>query len=76
MMEPTQEEGLFPAQPADLHYLDSTCYEAIKSTLYKLRAAKPQERRKKARRYAVVITDMEKVLAYFGEYVMNDGDRP
>jgi len=40
-----------------------------------LKANKPDERSEKARKYAVTITEMEKVCAYFNTYVINDLDR-
>lgn len=61
VMEPTQ------------HDKDRDSYEAIRATLTKLRASKPDERSEKARRYAVTITEMEGVLARFHMYVVNDG---
>ena len=42
----------------------------MKMVLMLMRDAKPQERDELARRYAVSITDMEKVIAYFKEYVV------
>lgn len=49
------------------------CHMAMIDLLRKLRDAKPEERNELARRYAVTITEMEKVLAYFWSYVMNNG---
>ena len=42
---------------------------AISITLEYMRTAKPSERSEKARRYAVLITEMEKVYAYFHAWV-------
>ena len=36
-----------------------------------LKAAKPEDRSQTDRRYAVTITDLEKVIAYFGQYVVS-----
>lgn len=55
------------------HDMDRNCYELIRQALKDMRACKPDERSEKARRYAVSITEMEKVLAYFHQYVVNDG---
>lgn len=38
-----------------------------------MRAHKPEERNEKARRYAVSVTEMEKVIAYFKTYVIDQG---
>lgn len=35
--------------------------------------SKPEERSELARRYAVTITEMEKVYAYFMQYVIEEG---
>ncbi len=42
---------------------------AMEVTLQRLRDAKPEERSELARRYAVTITEFEKVVAYFRVYV-------
>jgi len=44
----------------------------IEDTLKQLRNAKPDERSEKARRYAVTITEMEKVYAYFKTFVIDE----
>lgn len=44
-------------------------YEALLA----LNDAKPEERSELARRYAVTITEMEKVLAYYMAYISTDG---
>lgn len=41
----------------------------LEASLYFLRDAKPEERSELARRYAVTITEFEKVVAYFRVYV-------
>lgn len=55
------------------HDKDIACYELIRKALREMRDSKPDERSEKARRYAVSITEIEKVLAYFHDYVVNDG---
>lgn len=40
--------------------------------LEEMRRAKPDDRSEKARRYAVTITEFEKVAAYFKTYVMDE----
>jgi len=55
------------------HQKQETCHMAMIDLLRKLRDAKPEERNELARRYAVTVTEVEKVLAYFRTYVMNDG---
>lgn len=39
------------------------------AALETLRNGKPEERSEKARRYAVAITELEKVIAYFKVYI-------
>lgn len=41
----------------------------LEAALETLRLAKPEERSEKARRYAVAITELEKVIAYFKVYI-------
>jgi len=53
--------------------IDKRCLEQVKQALRSMRASKPDERSEKARRYAVSITEMEKVLAYFRMYVVDNG---
>ena len=48
------------------------CLESMRDLLRKLRDAKPEERNELARRYAVTITELEKVLAYFWAYVTSE----
>jgi hypothetical protein len=52
--------------------LQQMCHMAMLDLLRQLRDAKPEERNELARRYAVTITETEKVLAYFWAYVMNN----
>lgn len=53
--------------------LNHNCIDAISDALQKLRDAKPDERNELARRYAVTITELEKVYAYFLAWVI-EGD--
>lgn len=46
--------------------------EALLGALKTLRTNKPTERNERARRYAVTITEMEKVWAYFHTWVIAD----
>lgn len=46
-------------------------YAALKDALDSLREEKPDERGELARRYAVTITDMEKIVAYFKTMVVD-----
>ena len=43
----------------------------FQNTMENLRMAKPNERSEIARRYAVTITEFEKVIAYFKVYVVD-----
>lgn len=54
--------------------LNHNCIDSLLDTLQKLRDAKPDERTELARRYAVTITEMEKVYAYFLAWVI-EGER-
>jgi hypothetical protein len=47
------------------------CRVKLQEALDALRENKPEERSEEARRYAVTITEMEKVLAYFAVFVVN-----
>ena len=44
--------------------------DKLEEALDALRAEKPQERGEDARRYAVAITELEKVIAYFVTFVV------
>lgn len=45
----------------------------LNNVLSALRAAKPNDRSELDRRYAVTITELEKVVAYFSVYCMTPG---
>lgn len=45
--------------------------ELLHSALSGLQSAKPEDRSELARRYAVTITELEKVIAYYWLYVCN-----
>ena len=45
--------------------------DAMERALNFLRAGKPPERGEESRRYAVTITELEKVVAYFKVYVVD-----
>lgn len=49
--------------------LDEAALGKLEDTLAYLRSTKPNERSELARRYAVTITELEKVFAYFRIYV-------
>lgn len=50
--------------------LNQEGYTKLGETLAYLRSIKPAERGEVARRYDIAITDLEKVLAYFGFYII------
>ncbi len=52
---------------------NTDCHTAMRDLLVKLRDARPDERSELSRRYAVTITNLEEVLAYFWSYVVNNG---
>ncbi len=45
-------------------------FKQLKQAMRELQDAKPSERNELARRYAVTITELEKVIAYFRVYVL------
>ncbi len=51
---------------------DEEALNGLEASLCYLRSAKPDERSELTRRYAVTITDFEKVVAYFRVYVTGD----
>ena len=51
---------------------DDAVENSLLTALKSLRANKPSERSEKARRYAVTITEMEKVYSYFKTFVLDD----
>ncbi|MCP5018893.1 MAG: hypothetical protein GY938_26995 [Ketobacter sp.] len=50
----------------------SDCLKALKEVIAMMRIAKPEKRGELARRYAIAITDMEKLIAYFQVHVRGD----
>lgn len=53
--------------------MEEETYILLQETLVAMRKAKPEERSEKARRYAVAITEMEKVIAYFQTWIVGMG---
>lgn len=51
---------------------DAAVENSLLVALKALRANKPSERCEKARRYAVTITEMEKVYGYFKTFILDD----
>jgi len=49
---------------------DETVWNALLVAYHKLKAARPDNRSEHSRRYAVTITEFEKVLSYFNTMVM------
>lgn len=47
-----------------------TALDKLEEALAELRKEKPEERSEQARRYAVAITELEKVIAYFVTFVV------
>jgi hypothetical protein len=48
---------------------ESESLSLLIQAIEKMREEKPEERSEKARRYAVAITELEKLIAYFKVYV-------
>lgn len=51
---------------------DGSAFTALRLAEAMLREAKPADRSPKARRYTVTITELEKVVAYFKTWVVDD----
>jgi hypothetical protein len=49
---------------------------AIEEALYKARKAKPIQPCEEGRRYAITVTELEKVYAYFTTFVVNGMGKP
>lgn len=49
---------------------DKYCLSLLEDALRALQGNKPQERGEEARAWAVTITELEKVIAYFEKYVV------
>jgi hypothetical protein len=48
------------------------CQVDLQNALNTLRKAKPEERSEVARRFAVTITELEKVIGYFVTWIVNE----
>ena len=53
--------------------MEDTVFDLMMELYKKLKEAKPEERSEMARRYAVTITEFEKVMAYFECFIMSPG---
>jgi len=51
---------------------DEEALNGLEASLHFLRSAKPDERSELTRQYAITITELEKVVAYFRVYVAGD----
>jgi hypothetical protein len=51
----------------------SIAYEKLLDALEALKKEKPEERSEEARRYAVAITELEKVIAYYWTFIEQKG---
>jgi hypothetical protein len=49
---------------------NAVCLALLKDDLEMLRRSKPNDRSEKDRRYAIVITELEKVVAYFAHWIV------
>ena len=65
------DKALEAAQKIDVSDNDAGMCNVLKNTLLRLREARPDERSERARRYAITITEMEKVYAYFRVFVVD-----
>ena len=55
-----------------MNYSDDRVFGSMKWLLDETKSFKPNDRSEKDRAYAVTITEMEKLLAYFYLFVMTD----
>lgn len=53
---------------------DKGLMESLLDTLSRLREMKPNDRSNRDRGYAVTITELEKVIAYFNTWVTGNGE--
>lgn len=54
---------------------DEHAMNSIVIALYALKDGKPNDRSEKDRFYAVAITEAEKLLAYFRQYIFQEGNK-
>jgi len=59
------EKEIKQTMDESMHIVMSKLQEALET----LRSAKPDDRSEIARRYAVTITEMEKVIAYYATFI-------
>lgn len=52
--------------------LEPDLWDSILDTYRKIKAAKPEERGERARRFAVMLTEYEKVMSYYLVMCSND----
>lgn len=52
---------------------NGVAYEKLLDALEALKQEKPDERSEEARRYAVTITELEKVIAYYWTFIQQKG---
>lgn len=64
--------GYLTEQPDLQQRANETCFGSIREALDNLKLLKPGDRSELDRRYAVTITEMEKVMAYFWAFVMSE----
>jgi hypothetical protein len=53
---------------------EQKCLRLLTTALKALQQAKPADRTEPARRYAITITDLEKVIAYYAVFVLHITD--
>lgn len=63
-----------PEQVNEQESKNHQAFAKLAEAMLYLREAKPTEKSEVARRYAVTITDLEKVVAYFQVYVVEDDE--
>lgn len=73
-MAEKDKEMLQKLDPQEIAHIinDAGMASILKDTLSKLREMKPDERSERSRRYAITITEMEKVVAYFKTWIIDE----
>jgi hypothetical protein len=74
VMNDEQRQALEKINPEEIarEINDIDVLSILQGALLKLYEARPKERSEQARRYAVTITEMEKVVAYFKTWVIDE----
>lgn len=67
-----QQKEVFMVPDSEMQEVVGDAFDQMLSAHRKLKTEKPEERSEKARRYAVCITELEKVMSYYLIMCSND----